>query len=98
MSSIYDLPDNPANDLDYHIELQERLLGYTPQQTEPSDDWNYLEHLKTGEHLSGYTYEEFKECLEEVKQRKADMERIERIVERTRQTFSHPIYKIKGYN
>ena len=92
---IYDLPDNPADDLDYHIELQNRLIGYAPQETEPSDDWNYLEHLKTGEHLSGYTREEFQECLEEVKQRNAD---IERIVERNRQTFSHPIYKIKGYN
>ncbi len=98
MSSIYDLPNNPANDPDNYEESQERLLGYTPQETEPSDDWNYLEHCKTGQHLSGYTYEEFQECLEEVKQRKADMERIERMVERDRQTFSHPIYKIKGYN
>ena len=92
---IYDLPDNPADDLDYHIELQERLLGYAPQQTEPSDDWNYLEHLKTGQHLSGYTYEEFQECLEEVKQRHSF---IEKSVKSYRQTFSHPIYKIKGYN
>ena len=66
-----DLQDNPIqcpDDLDYLSSFNEHLLNNNPAN-EPSDDWDYLQHMKEGQHLAGYSRDEIKECQFEVKQR-----------------------------
>jgi len=66
-----DLQNNPIqcpDDLEHLSSFNEHLLNNNPA-TEPSDDWDYLQHVKKGQHLAGYSRDEIKECQLEVEQR-----------------------------
>lgn len=70
-NSMNNLPDNPIqcpDDLEHLSAFNEHLLN-DHSASEPSDDWNYLQHVKEGQHLAGYSRKEIKECQFEVEQR-----------------------------
>lgn len=65
------LADNPIqcpDDLDYLSSFNEHLLNNNPNN-EPSDDWDYLQHIKSGKQYAPYSRNEIKECQYEVEQR-----------------------------
>ena len=89
------LPDNPIqcpDDLDYLSSFNEHLLNNNPNN-EPSDDWDYLQHIKSGKQYAPYSRKEIKECQFEVKQRLADQAahnaEVDREVERMRKFYAN---------
>mgnify|MGYP003640795659 CR=1 FL=1 len=89
------LPDNPIqcpDDLEHLSAFNEHLCN-DHSASEPSDDWNYLQHVKEGQHLAGYSRKEIKECQFEVEQRLADQAaqnaEIERDVENMRKFYAN---------
>ena len=71
MNRMLQNPIQCPDDLDYLSSFNEHLLNNNPAN-EPSDDWDYLQHVKKGQHLAGYSRDEIKECQFEVEQRLAD--------------------------
>lgn len=71
MSRMLENPIQCPDDLEHLSSFNEHLCN-DYSANEPSDDWDYLQHVKEGQHLAAYSRNEIKECKFEVEQRLAD--------------------------
>lgn len=92
MSRMLENPIQCPDDLDYLSSFNEHLLNNN-SANESYDDWDYLQHVKKGRHLAGYSRNEIKECQFEVEQRLADKAAhnaaVNREVERMRKFYAN---------
>ena len=70
MSRMLENPIQCPDDLDYLSSFNEYLFNNNPNN-EPSDDWDYLQHIKSGKQYAPYSRYEIKECQQEVAERLA---------------------------
>ena len=71
MNRMLENPIQCPDDLEHLSSFNEHLCN-DHSANEPSDDWDYLQHMKEGQHLAAYSRNEIKECQLEVEQRLAD--------------------------